>query len=86
MLFLASILSLGHTAYIVRDKSRALHGDNCNTNLTASAICYHCGELDVSVFQEVHEKCCLDEDDYRSLCTLWYTEEPKRGRRNRGWY
>lgn len=85
MLFLTALLSIGHSANLF-NKFRALADDpvsitaaDCNSNLRVSSICYHCGELDPTVFQEVHEKCCRNEGEFRQICSEWYTEEPKRG-------
>lgn len=86
MLFLTALLSIGHSASFFSSKYRSLADDpvsitaaDCNSDLRVSSICYHCGELDPAVFQELHEKCCRDEGEFRRICSEWYTEEPKRG-------
>ncbi|KAL8567829.1 hypothetical protein ACOMHN_009137 [Nucella lapillus] len=54
-------------------------------NEEVSAICYQCASMDATKFWEIHDPCCQSEGDIRQLCRAWYSEEPKRGRRD-VWY
>ncbi|XP_076442301.1 uncharacterized protein LOC143281162 [Babylonia areolata] len=57
----------------------------CENDMQVSAVCFQCASLDPTRFYEIHNPCCEKPGQLRDLCREWYTEEPKRGRRD-VWY